>query len=126
MKKTNKKLKDSLRRDAFAKLLFQIRTVKTIAGIEHLLDLIMTSDEKEVVLRRMIIADMLENKFSYRQIEKSLGVSHITISKVRDILECRGYGKNPNRRKVYSVINSKNKKRTKPLLGYYKGAASIV
>src|SRR3989344_823232 len=103
-------------------LLSRVRTIKKQPDLNKLLDLFFTKNEKEIVLRRLVIADMLAEKVKYRNIQKDLNVSRQTISNVRDILEARGYGRNPQRKRAYSH----RKKRERPLLGYYKGAPSIL
>lgn len=126
MKVSNKKLTAVLRKRSLGRLLNEIKIVKSAADLDKFLGEIFTKDEKEIILRRMIVADMLERKFKYREIEKALGISRLTISKVRDILAKRGYGRNPDRKRVYSGDLDHKKRRQKPLLGYYKGAASII
>ena len=95
-------------------LLLRIRTIKKQSDLNKLLDLFFTKNEKEIVLRRLVIADMLAEKVKYGDIQKGLNVSRQTISNVRDILETRGYGRNPQRKRAYSH----RKKRERPLLGY--------
>jgi uncharacterized protein YerC len=77
-----------------------------------------------MILRRIVVVDALERRLKYRDIQENLGISSKTISKVRDILDMRGYGRNPNRKRIYS--NNSKKIGRKPLLGHYKGAASII
>ena len=126
MKVSNKKLTEILKRRALEKLLNEIRAVKTVADLDKFFDEILTKDEKEVILRRITVADMLEKKFKYREIEEILRISRLTISKVRDMLEERGYGRNPRRKRIYSLSVNQKRRRRKPLLGYYKGAESII
>ena len=123
MQISNKKLTQDQRKKALRILLARVRTIKKQLDLNKFLDLLFTRNEKEIILRRLIVAHMLEKKIKYRDIEKALGISRPTISKVRDILEARGYGRNPERKRVYS---SRRKIREKPLLGYYKGAPSIL
>ena len=68
------------------------------------------------------VANMLEKEVKYRDIQKVLDISRSTISNVRDILEARGYGRNPARKRAYTV----RKRKERPLLGYYKGAPSAL
>ena len=118
----NKKLTKVEQKRALRALLLKIRTTKKQSDLSKLLDLLLTKDEKEAILRRIVVGEMLERKAKYRDIAKTLGVSHQTISNVRDILEARGYGRNPRRRRAYT----RRKRRERPLLGYYKGAPSIL
>ena len=123
MQVSNKKLSPGQRKKALKVLLLKVQTIKKQSDLNKFLGLYFTRDEKEIILRRLVIADMLEEKVKFRDIKKALNVSHLTISKVRDILEARGYGRNPGRKRVYS---SRRKRRERPLLGYYKGAPSIL
>jgi uncharacterized protein YerC len=125
MKVSNKKLTIALKKRSSERLLNEIKMVKTVADLDKFFNQILTKDEKEIILRRITVADMLERKLKYREIEESLRISRLTISKVRDMLEKRGYGRNPHRKRIYSRVNH-GKRREKPLLGYYKGAASII
>jgi len=125
MKVSNKKLTIALKKRSLERLLNEIKMVKTVADLDKFFNKILTKDEKEIILRRITVADMLERKLKYREIEESLRISRLTISKVRDMLEKRGYGRNPHRKRIYSGVNH-GKRREKPLLGYYKGAASII
>lgn len=125
MRVSNKKLTAVLRKRSLGRLLDEIKTIKSTGDLDKFFGEIFIKDEKEMVLRRITVADMLEGKLKYREIEKALDISRLTISKVRDMLAQRGYGRNPDRKRIYS--DHKNKKqRRKPLLGYYKGAASII
>jgi uncharacterized protein YerC len=125
MKVSNKKLTIALKKRSLERLLNEIKMVKTVADLDKFFNKILTKDEKEIILRRITVADMLERKLKYREIEESLRISRLTISKVRDMLEKRGYGRNPHRKRIYSHVNHR-KRREKPLLGYYKGTASII
>lgn len=125
MKVSNKKLTIALKKRSLERLLNEIKMVKTVADLDKFFNKILTKDEKEIILRRITVADMLERKLKYREIEESLRISRLTISKVRDMLEKRGYGRNPHRKRIYSGVNH-GKRREKPLLGYYKGTASII
>ena len=126
MKVSDKKLTAVLRKQSLGRLLNEIKMVKSAADLDKFLGEIFTKDEKEIILRRIIVADMLERKLKYREIKKALSISHLTISKVRDMLAKRGYGRNPGRKRVYSSDIGRKRRRQKPLLGYYKGAASII
>jgi TrpR-related protein YerC/YecD len=126
MKISNKKLTAVLRKRSLDRLLNEIKMVKSATDLDKFFGEIFTKDEKEIILRRMIVADMLERKLKYREIEEALGISRLTISKVRDMLAKRGYGRNPGRKRAYSSNTDRKKRRQKPLLGYYKGAASII
>ena len=126
MKISNKKLTVVLRKRSLGRLLNEVKMVKSATDLDKFLGEIFTKDEKEMILRRIIVADMLERKLKYREIEEALNISRLTISKVRDMLAKRGYGRNPDRKRVYSEDADHKKRRQKPLLGYYKGAKSII
>ena len=126
MKVSNKKLTAVLRKQSLARLLNEIKMVKSATDLDKFFGEILTEDEKEIILRRVIVADMLERKLKYREIEEALNISRLTISKVRDMLAKRGYGRSPGRKIVYSGDADQKKRRQKPLLGYYKGARSII
>ena len=87
MKVSNKKLTVVLRKQSLERLLDEIKMVKTTADLDKFFGKILTKDEKEMILRRITVADMLERKLKYREIEESLSISRLTISKVRDMLE---------------------------------------
>ena len=105
MKVSNKKLTIALKKRSLERLLNEIKMVKTVADLDKFFNKILTKDEKEIILRRITVADMLERKLKYREIEESLRISRLTISKVRDMLEKRGYGRNPHRKRIYSRVN---------------------
>lgn len=122
MQTSSKKLTPGQRKDALKMLLPRIQAIKKQSDLNKFLNLLFTGDEKEIILRRLIIAELLEKKVKYRDLQKALGVSRNTISNVRDVLEARGYGRNPKRKRAYSYP----KKKERPLLGYYKGARSVL
>jgi len=126
MKVSNKKLTAVLKKRSLGRLLNEIKMLKSSTDLDKFFGEIFTKDEKEMILRRIVVADMLERKFKYREIEKTLSISRLTISKVRDMLVKRGYGRNPGRKRVYSMSVDHKRRKQKPLLGYYKGAASII
>jgi len=84
--------------------------------------MIFTKDEKDLTIRRFVIADMLIRGIKYRDIQKVTDISQTTISKVKDILDKNGYGKKPGRNRVLP----KKPIARGPLLGTYKGASSIL
>ncbi len=105
-------------------MLREIGIIKSERDLVSFFDKYLNKSEKEIIVRRVIVGILLERKMSYRKIRDFLEISQSTISNVRDILEHRGYGRNPKRRRIYSY-NRKLRKR-RPLLGYYKGAPSII
>jgi len=113
MKVSDKKLTAVLRKQSLGRLLNEIKMVKSAADLDKFLGEIFTKDEKEMILRRIIVADMLERKLKYREIKKALSISHLTISKVKDMLAKRGYGRNPGRKRVYSSDIGRKRRRQK-------------
>ncbi len=131
MRVAKKKLTAELRDRALSILLPNIRAAGTVSNLDKFLDAVFTKNEKEIILRRMLVTEMLANKVSYREIEGKLEISKITISKIKDILEKRGYGRNPRRKRISRSYENpayakSRKKKSRPLLGYYKGAPSII
>ena len=132
MRLSKKKLNPISQQRALSVLLPYVKDIRITAGLENFLGMIFTNQEKEVILRRMLVIDLLRNGMSYREIERKLEISKITISKIKDILEKRGYGRNPKRKRTKIVYynpkynSSGRKKKDRPLLGYYKGTASII
>ena len=121
---SRRKLPSPLEKEAVSVLLREIKGVKYERDLISFFDKYLNESEKEIIVRRVIVSMLLERKMSYRKIRDLLEISQNTISNVRDILENRGYGRNPKRKRVYSY-NRKPRKR-RPLLGYYKGAPSII
>ena len=125
MARTNgDKLSAILERNALRELFSKVKTVDSMADLSGFLDLFLTSEEKRLILRRVSILTLLRERRTYSSIKKSLKVSGDTISRVKDIAEKRGYGRNPNRKRVYSPRNYKIRERK--LFRRYKGAESIV
>ncbi len=119
---SNKLLEKEIRED----LLKEFKSVNSNASLDNLLNRLMTADEKNLLFRRMTVIKLINQGKKYREIKEILSISNGTISNVIDILSGRGYGRNPNRKRVYSIIKDCRKKRRKPLLGKYKGAESIL
>ncbi len=109
-----------------------VKKVETTADLNKLLDTVFTESEKEMILRRMLVVKMLNDGMQYREIERKLEISKITISRVKDIIKERGYGRNPQRKRIKTSYhnpaydNRGRKIKSKPLLGHYKGARSII
>jgi uncharacterized protein YerC len=100
MRISKKQLKSEAEKKALARLLAQFRSVETPEDINRFLNSVLTQEEKKVILRRMIIAGMLEEGVKYREIERIMDASGSTVSNVRDFLEKRGYGRNPDRKRI--------------------------
>ena len=121
---SRRKLPLPLEKEAVEILLREIGRVRFERDLISFFDKYLNESEKEIIVRRVIVGILLERKMSYRKIRNLLEISQSTISNVRDILENRGYGRNPKRRRVYSYKRKPRKRRS--LLGYYKGAPSII
>lgn len=130
MRVAKKKLTADLEKRALSILLPNIKVIGTAANLNRFLDTVFTKNEKEVILRRMLVAEMLKKHEKYREIERKLEISKITISKIKDILEKRGYGRNPHRKRIDRSYTDpafvKRKGGSRPLLGRYKGTRSII
>ncbi|MCL5114913.1 MAG: trp operon repressor [Patescibacteria group bacterium] len=121
---SRRKLPLPLEKEAVGILFREVSRVRSERDLISFFDKYLNESEKEIIVRRVIVGILLERKMSYRKIRNLLEISQSTISNVRDILENRGYGRNPKRRRIYSY-NRKPRKR-RPLLGCYKGAPSII
>lgn len=121
--KSKKKLPPALEKEAMKTLLQVVSAVKSREDLISFFKEYFNESEKEIVLRRAAVAVLLKRKKSYRKIRDLLGISQSTVSNVRDILEHHGYGKSPRKKRVPHV---RKDRRTRPLLGYYKGVRSII
>ncbi|MHB9019964.1 MAG: Trp family transcriptional regulator [Minisyncoccota bacterium] len=106
-------------------LLLEFRKVNSIENLNIFFKKFMTYGEKDTIIRRLAIIKYLNNGKKYREIKKTLCISNSTISNSRDIMAGRGYGQNPNRKKVYSRSLIKSKPKFKKRLRY-KGAGNII
>ncbi len=122
------KITSSAENEALKEILSKIRGINSLKDVSEFLDLVFTYEEKRLIFRRILIFELLRQHRSYRNIIKSLKVSPATISNVKDIIEKRGYSKNPNRKRVYGSSYSalKEKKKEKKLFRKYKGSESII
>jgi len=70
-----------------------IRNTKSSEEVIHFLNDLLTSVEKIMLAKRVAIAFLLlENKFTYEQICKTLKVSKGTVAKVHAVLDLQGAG----------------------------------
>ncbi|OGY64580.1 MAG: hypothetical protein A3I89_02685 [Candidatus Harrisonbacteria bacterium RIFCSPLOWO2_02_FULL_41_11] len=120
----NKKLNKALEKEIASELLKEFKKINSFNQAEEFLNKFMTSDEKILFIRRIAVIKLLEKKRKYRDIKELLGISSGTISKISDIIAGRGYGKNPNRKRKYSVF--RQEKTFKPFRRKYKGATNII
>ncbi len=129
MARTSKKLQQNFKKDAINILFGDLKNINLVDDVEKFLEKFFTTDERELILRRIIVMDFLNKNIKYRDIKKALEVSSNTISKVRDIIENRGYGVNPNRKRKYSPsgsLSGNKKRKVRNIFPNYKGARSII
>lgn len=129
MARTSKKLQQNFRKDAINILFGDLKNINSVGDVEQFLKKFFTADERELILRRIVVMDLLNKNVKYRDIKKLLEVSSNTISNVRDIIENRGYGVNPDRKRKYSPsgLLLRNKKcKVRSIFPNYKGARSII
>ena len=98
----NKKLSKVFEKEAVSILLKEFKSVSLEIDLSKFFEKFMTNLERENFLKRIVVMILLNKNNKYRDIKELLGVSGDTISKVRDILEGRGYSINPNRKRKYS------------------------
>ncbi len=122
------KLTGDLERESLRNLWNEIQKIKSPDGAAKFLDDFLTTEEKKLVLRRLTIIHLVKQGKKYKEISKLLKVSKITISRTKDILAGRGYGRNPGRKRRYGSSYSiiKKKRKEKKLFRKYKGAESII
>ncbi|GEM_PF-6481949 len=98
----NKKISKVFEKEAANILLKEFKNVSSEADLYKFFEKFMTDLEKENFFKRIAVILLLNKNIKYRDIKELLGISGNTISRVRDILEGRGYSRNPNRKRKYS------------------------
>jgi len=121
----NKKIAGLIQKQIYAELLREFRRVSSPGDLNDFFNKFMTSGEKQNFLRRLAIIKLIRQNKKYREIQELLGLSRDTISKSKDIIAGRGYGRNPNRKRKYSPLVSPKKAKKRYGLKY-KGAESIL
>ncbi len=123
-----KSLTGQLEKDVLQDLWKEIQRIKSGSEAEKFLDNFLTNDEKNLILRRLAAMRLIRQGKQYKEIVKLLKISKITISKTKDIMAGRGYGRNPERKRKYgssySIVTNKTKE--KKMFRKYKGAESFV
>lgn len=120
------KVAENVKKEVSKELLAEFKKVNSGENLDDFFKKFMTAGEKDLIFRRMAIIKFIDQGKKYKEIKKILDVSDNTISKSKDIMAGRGYGQNPNRKRVYSPFaQEKPKHKFKPGLRY-KGAESIV
>jgi uncharacterized protein YerC len=122
----NRKLDIVIEKEIYQDLLKEIKNIDSHSDLDNFFNKFMTKDEKTLLLRRTAIIKLINRGKKYTEIKELLSVSDNTISNVRDILDGRGYGRNPNRKRVYSKTKDYRKKKRQTFFPDYKGAKSII
>lgn len=122
----NKILDKSIETEIKLRLLKEFKNINSCVDLDNFFRKFMTSSEKNIIFRRLAVIRLLSQGRKYRDIKEILNISGDTISKTVDIIEGRGYGKNPNRKRQYSVLMKNKIYKSKKLFRPYKGAESII
>jgi uncharacterized protein YerC len=120
----NKKIERDLEKVAYGELLGEFKKASSLEGLNKFFDKFMTPSEKVLFVRRFTVMKLLERGNTYKEISELLEISSGTISNIRDIMAGRGYGKNPDRKRKYSV--DKTIRKSKRFTRKYKGATNIL
>ncbi len=123
-----KKLPLGLEKKSLAELTREMKKIDASEDLFPFFKRYFTDSERDMIVRRAAVGILLKDKVSYRKIRDSLEISQGTISRTRDLLDGRGYGRNPNRKRKYGSSYSilKKKRKEKKLFRPYKGAQSII
>lgn len=122
----SKKLNKNTEREATLQLLKEFKDINSCEDLDKFFNKFLTIAEKNLILRRVVVMKLINQGKKYREIRKSLDISNNTISNTRDVLEGRGYGKNPNRKRKYSTLANPKKNKSKSFYRRYKGAENIL
>ena len=116
------RINENLEREIVKELLMEFKKVDSDKKLSDFFKKYMTSKERDLIYRRVAIIKYIIQGKTYKEIKGILRVSDNTISNSRDIMAERGYGQNPNRKRIFSkkYIKKKSKFRRK-----YKGAPSL-
>ena len=118
----NKKLNKFIEREIYRELLKEFKNINSYNNLNDFFKKFMTDDEKDLIFRRIAVMKLIKQGKKYREIKGLLDISGNTISNVRDILEGRGYSRNPNRKRKYSISKDNRKKKSNAFFPKYKGA----
>lgn len=122
---TKNKISKLIENEVSIRLLAEFKKVNSKEDLYAFFNKFMTSGEKDLIFRRLAIIKLINQGKKYKEIKKILNVSDNTISNSRDIMAGRGYGQNPNRKRIYSRSLIKSKPKFKKGLRY-KGAGNII
>ncbi len=115
-----------LENESLQEILYGIKNIHSLDDTRRFLGTLLTDNEQKTVLRRMAAGRLLNKGKTYKEIRIMLEISRRGISFAKDIIEGRGYGKNPNRKKERPAIKLAPKQKSEPLFKRrYKGAKSI-
>src|SRR3989344_7993625 len=115
----NKKINEFLQKEIVKELLKEIRVISSEKDLDGFFNKFMTPNEKNLIIRRMAAIKLLKQGKRYRKIKELLNISGNTISGAKDILENRGYKRNPNRKIHYSPLARTRKKKYRILRSKY-------
>ena len=121
----NKKLNRAFEEKVYADLLRYFKSVNSRKDLDSFFNKLMTSDEKNMILRRLVVMKLIVQGKKYRQIREVCDTSNDVISKASETLKGRGYKKDPDKKKNYSSLSS-DKKKFKSFTKRYKGAENII
>lgn len=116
------RINENVEKEIIVELLKEFEKVNSEKGLENFFRKYMTTKEKDLIFRRVAIIKHLSQGKKYNDIRKLLRISNDTISKSVDIIAGRGYGQNPNRKRVFSKLYVKQKTK---FVRRYKSAATI-
>lgn len=120
------KLSKELADKSLKTLFLAVKKIHTVKDMDAFLNNNFTADEKHALLRRTAALHLLVQGKTYQEIRKLLEVSRNTISNARDMMLGRGYGRNPERHRIYESLYKPKEEKQKPMLKRkYKGASSI-
>ncbi len=122
----NKNLDKAIESEIRAELLKEFKNVHSGRDVDWFFSKFMTNDEKRLVFRRLAVMKLMNQGKKYRDIKEILNISSNTISNVIDIIQGRGYGRNPNRKRQYSAMTKRKKYKSTKFFRPYKGAESII
>lgn len=119
------KVSKIIEKEVCIRLLAEFKKVNSSEDLYTFFNKFMTAGERDLIFRRLAIIKLINRGKKYKEIKEILNVSDNTISNSKDIMAGRGYGQNPNRKKVYSRSLIKSKPKFKNHL-HYKGAGNII
>lgn len=129
MRVAKRKLNESLEVEAVKVIFGKLKDIRSAGETEKFLNTFFTARERDGILRRVAATILLAKGEKYRDIEDRLDISKGTISKAKDIMSGRGYGRNPGRRKQkerVEIVSSWPKKKKRIFPKKYKGAKGIL